>query len=134
MKKIAIFSLMIFLALGSAQAQNSKETTVSNNATVTPEANIRSVIQNMTTAYNLNNDQQIAVKKAAGTLAENARNAGSIDQAKKENLRNEFNTRIQSILSPEQKGHYRNVQSATLKPILDAIIDSANKSNAPVGK
>lgn len=134
MKKIAIFTLMIFLALGSAQAQSSKETAVSNNATVSTESHIRTVIQNMTTAYNLNNEQQIAVKKAAGTLAENARNAGNIDQAKRENLHNDFNTRMQAILSPEQKGHYRNVQSASLKPILDAIIDSAKKSNAAVGK
>lgn len=134
MKKIAIFTLMIFMALGSAQAQSSKETAVSNNATVMPEAYFRTVIQNLTTAYSLNNEQQFAVKKAAGTLAENARNAGNIDQAKRENLHNDFNTKILSILAPEQKGHYRNVQSATLKPTLDAIIDSAKKSNAAVGK
>ena len=121
MKQIALIATVLFLALGCVQAQSSM---IDQNG---PEVHIRNLIQNMTTAYKLTGDQQIAVKAAAGTIAENVRVSGSTN---KEVYRNEFHNAVKKIISSDQYNHYLNVQKQSVNTILDAMIDSAKNSKA----
>jgi hypothetical protein len=120
MKQLLMLVTVLFFAAANVNAQTNA--TSNNNH----EEHIRKLIQNISSAYKLTGEQQIAVKTLASTTAENVKQNGS---AKKEVLKNDFHNAVKTILTPDQYNHYINVQKQSVNPILDAMIDSAKNGS-----
>jgi hypothetical protein len=119
MRKLLTLSFFLFCGILMAQQNQNNEQ---------PEFYVRRIIQEMTDAYQLDNDQQIAVKKAAVTILENARN-NNLSTDNKKAFQNEFNARMQAILRADQYNHYLNVQSKTTSVHIDNMMERAKNSS-----
>jgi guanyl-specific ribonuclease Sa len=131
MKTLSILFVLFFVT-ATIHAQTSSVSTANTQTDNSIDAQIRSINQNFRTAYNLSNDQQLALKKAVGTFVENIRKVGK--NGNYETDRNNFHNQIKNILPADQYNHYKNVQMASVNQQLSGIINTVKNTTAPTGK
>jgi ABC-type enterochelin transport system substrate-binding protein len=124
MKLLSLIALCLSLTVGSLQAQKTTQLASTTQSSISSDQAVKTFMQHLTQTYNLNNDQQFAVKKAGIALANNIRNAGKVNDKQRKNFSVAFNSTIMGILSQAQKEHYQ--QAGQLHdPKIEAIINAA---------
>lgn len=123
MKYLSILTLVFFFSITAAYAApiiNIPNGLEENSV----DAAINDLVQQVSRLCNLENDQQMMVKKAAKQLAADAASQKPLDAKKSAALKNAFTTSLSKNLNSEQLAQFNSVLSTNINPLLDAVINA----------